>query len=230
MAISPAAVLFDLDGTLVDTEPVWDAAERAVVDRYQGRWSDELRQDLVGIGLEEGAFALWKHTGLQGITPEGVAQELIARVSSGIVRGEAQWCPGAQEILQRLLEQEIPAYIVTSSHSPMAEAVLNLMDPGLVQGYVAGDQVSAVKPHPEPYLNAAAALNVSIEQCLVVEDSPYGIAAGLNAGAVTVAVPNQVEIASSPNLSRFNSLHELDEQIISRLMCGEIIDTYAQVG
>ena len=150
----PRAVLWDMDGTLVDTEPYWMAAETALVESFGGTWSHEDALQLVGSGLID----------------------------------------SAQELLRDLRAAGIPTGLVTMSLRRMALDVVGLIEFEAFDIVVAGDDVDNPKPHPEPYLQAAALLDVDIADVVVIEDSPTGLRAGLASGALTIGVPHIVPL------------------------------------
>jgi beta-phosphoglucomutase-like phosphatase (HAD superfamily) len=112
------------------------------------------------------------------------------------------------------------------SYRPLADAFTEQAP--LFDVVVTGDAVSHGKPHPEPYLTAAARLGVDVTRCLAIEDSPSGVGSALAAGARTVGVQRLVAVAPRPGLSRVLSLHDLDDAAISRVMEGGLIDTVGE--
>ncbi|WP_372466827.1 HAD family hydrolase [Microbacterium maritypicum] len=188
----PSAVLWDMDGTLVDTEPYWMAAETALVESFGGSWSHEDALQLVGSGLLDSAVILQG----AGVTMEAqaIVDHLTDAVQDSLRTSGVPFRPGARELLRDLRSAGIPTGLVTMSLRRMALSVVDLIDFEAFDLVVAGDDVDNPKPHPEPYLQAAALLDVDIADVIVIEDSPTGVRAGLASGALTLAVPHIVPL------------------------------------
>lgn len=191
----PAAVLWDMDGTLVDTEPYWLQAESDMVHAAGGVWTPEDGLQLVGSGLERSALIL-QSRGVE-LSVEEIISTLTDRVRDQIA-DEVPWRPGARELLQELRDADIPTGLVTMSRRRMA---LDVADALGFEGFdvvVAGDDVANAKPHPEPYLTAAAQLGVDIAACVALEDSEPGVASAVAAGATVFALPMHIPLPPSP--------------------------------
>lgn len=201
--LQPAAVLWDMDGTLVDTEPYWMAAETQLVEKYGGTWSHEEALSLVGSGLWHSARVL------QAKGVELTEDEIIQTLTTQVMRQldiAVPWRPGARELLEELHEAGIPAALVTMSIRRMAEHVVAALPSGHLAAIVAGDDVEHSKPHPEPYLKGAAALGVSAADCVAIEDSAPGVASAVASGAVVIGVPFFGEIPDVPGHTIWNTL------------------------
>jgi HAD superfamily hydrolase (TIGR01509 family) len=184
----PAAVLWDMDGTIVDTEPYWMAAEFELVGTFGGTWTMEDAAKLVGSGLEQSARILQA----AGVTLS--ENEIIQRMTDRVLEQiavEVPWRSGVRELLAELRDRGIKTALVTMSIRRMALAVAAHLDFDVV---VAGDDVSNPKPHPEPYERAASLLGVSPSECVAVEDSAPGIASAFAAGARVIGVPLHVPV------------------------------------
>lgn len=188
----PRAVLWDMDGTLVDTEPYWMAAETSLVESFGGSWSHEDALQLVGSGLIDSAIIL-QNAGV-AMEPEAIVSHLTDVVQESLRTQGVPFRPGARELLAELRDAGIPTGLVTMSLRRMALNVVDLIDFEAFDIVVAGDDVDNPKPHPEPYLQAAALLDVDIADVVVIEDSPTGVRAGLASGAVTLGVPHIVSL------------------------------------
>lgn len=187
---TPAAVLFDMDGLLVDTEPVWAIAEVELVARLGGSWSDELKQAIVGTRLDVSVPTILRWYGVDP-EPQVVAESsrwLLGRMVELFAQGVAVQ-PGALELLAGLRRAEVPVALVSSSYRVLVDAVLG-QGLGPFALSVAGDEVGHPKPHPEPYLSACARLQVEPSRCVVLEDSPTGAASGEAAGCAVFVVPS----------------------------------------
>jgi HAD superfamily hydrolase (TIGR01509 family) len=189
------ACLFDMDGTLIDTEPYWIEAESLLVEQHGGHWSAKQGLALVGSGLYGTADALQR---------AGVDMETRAIIDwlSDYVRGkmaqQMPWRPGAVDLIRTLHQAGIPCALVTMSFRPTAFALRDAMSEELgtdaFQVVVTGEDVTYPKPHPEAYLQAADTLGVSIERCVAFEDSGHGAASAFSAGAITIGLPLHVDI------------------------------------
>ncbi len=186
----PRAVLWDMDGTLVDTEPYWMEAETALIESFGGTWSHEQAMQLVGRGLEDSAGIL-RAAGVDMGTTE-IVDHLTDRVRTILAARGVPFRPGSRELLADLRAAGIPTGLVTMSLRRMALSVVDLIPFEAFDIVVAGDDAARPKPHPEPYLQAAQLLGVAAQETLVFEDSPTGLRAGVASGAVTVGVPHMV--------------------------------------
>jgi HAD superfamily hydrolase (TIGR01509 family) len=186
------AVLWDLDGTLVDTEPSWIAAEYRLVESFGGSWSDEDAKAQVGNPLLVTGEYLREHGGVR-LPAARIVELLLADVLAD-VRREVHWRPGARRLLAECRQQGLATGLVTMSYLELAEAVTDRLPAGSFDVLVTGDQVVRGKPDPEAYLAAADRLGVDPARCLAIEDSLTGVAAAEAAGCLVVAVPNQVPI------------------------------------
>lgn len=198
----PAAVLWDMDGTLVDTEPYWIECEYALVESFGGTWSEELAHAQVGNDLIDTGRALVA----AGVELDPV--EVVERLLDGVVervRAHLPWRPGAQELLEELRELRVPCALVTMSWRRFAEAVVDAV-PGRFAALVTGDEVERPKPFPDPYLVAARMLGADPARCVAIEDSPKGVASAVAAGVPTLGVVNLVGLDPRPGLTITDSL------------------------
>lgn len=204
----PAAVLWDMDGTLVDSEPYWMRAETELVGSFGGTWTHEDCMQLVGSGLWNSAAILQSH-GVD-MPADAIVAWLTSRVQEQLAEGGIPWRPGARELLQELKAAGIPTALVTMSVERMARQVADLADlPAVGAAFntiVAGDMVTDSKPHPEAYLTAARTLGVDPAECIAIEDSVPGVASAVASGALTIAVPHQIDLPESPDYVRWDSL------------------------
>lgn len=214
----PAAVLWDMDGTLVDTEPYWISAEHAIVEEAGGVWSDEYAHQLVGNDLLVSAQFIRDHSPVD-LEPVQIIEELLERVIAQ-VREHVPWRPGAVELLTALGEQGVPSALVTMSWRSLAEAVLGALPDGTFAAVVTGDEVEHGKPHPEPYLAAATALGVAVQECVAIEDSPTGVRSAVAAGVPTLAVPHVVPVPLTVGAVQVPSLQGLAPRDLRALFDG----------
>jgi HAD superfamily hydrolase (TIGR01509 family) len=182
-----------MDGTIVDTEPYWMAAETELVTAHGGSWSHEDAVQLVGSGLWHSAEVLRAH-GVD-LEPDEIIETLTTMVLSR-VELEVPWRPGARELLEELAARDIPTALVTMSIRRMAVQIAEGL-PTPFRVIVAGDDVENSKPHPEPYLRAAELLGVRAEDCIAIEDSAPGVASAVAAGSVVIGIPLHGRIPES---------------------------------
>lgn len=211
----PAAVLWDMDGTLVDTEPLWIEAEHALVAEHGGTWSTEHAHALVGNPLLVSAEYIREHGGVD-LPPHDIVERLQAHVVAAVRTGPP-WRPGALDLLGALAAGGVPCALVTMSWQPLAGAVVDTLPRGTFAAVVTGDRVVNGKPHPEAYLTAADALGVRPEDCVAIEDSPTGLAAAEAAGVPTVAVPHVLPLEAAPGRLLVASLLEVDVALLATL-------------
>ena len=203
-----AAVLWDMDGTIVDTEPYWIATEFELVAEFAGEWSDEKARSLVGLDLRDSATILRDQGGV-ALPIDDIVNRLLDGVIARVQK-KVPWQPGARELLAEVRRSGVPNALVTMSWKRFADAVVAALPPGSFDVVITGDEVSKGKPHPEPYLAAAAALGVAAKDCVAIEDSPTGVRSAVAAGCRTFAVPNVVDIPQGKGYTRVASLFELD--------------------
>jgi HAD superfamily hydrolase (TIGR01509 family) len=189
----PAAVLWDMDGTLVDTEQYWMAAEFELVERFGGTWSREHAHALVGNELLVSARYIAEH-GPVPLPAEEIVEIMLDGVVSRVLR-HVPWRPGTRAMLAALVAGGVPNVLVTMSYRRLAQAVVSGLPTGTFAALVTGDEVGHGKPHPEPYLAAAARLGAEPADCLAVEDSPAGLASARAAGVPVIGVEHLVPLA-----------------------------------
>jgi HAD superfamily hydrolase (TIGR01509 family) len=202
-----AAVLFDMDGLLVDTEPLWFETEIEVMARLGAPWRKEDQKQLLGGSMPRTvSFLLSKAT--EPATPEDVERWMTDGMLSRAAAGRVEVLPGARELLAEVAAAGIPHALVTSSLRSLSEAVLS--GTGLVFPVtITGDDVPVTKPDPAPYLLAAKLLDVDPARCVALEDSPNGTASATAAGCRVVAVPSFVDIPPAPGRLVVSSLRDV---------------------
>lgn len=216
---APQAVLWDFDGTLADTEPLWIAAEFAVIEGELGRpWSMEHAEKLVGSDLIDSARYMLGTIGRPDLEPAWMVDQLLQRVVAAIrTADDLPWRPGALDLLAALRAAGTPCALVSASYRVLLDAVLERLPEGSFDVSVGGDEVTRGKPHPEPYEKACALLGVEAAACVVLEDSATGARAGNAAGAVVVGIPNVVDIPPAPRRVTVASLAGLDPASLNAL-------------
>jgi len=211
----PAAVLWDMDGTLVDTEPYWIECEHELVAEFGGTWTDADAHSLIGFDLLDAAHELRSRG---GVSLEPVA--IVERLLDGVIARVEQrlpWRPGAAELLAECVAAGVPCALVTMSWRRFAAAVIAAAPPGSFTVSITGDEVRRGKPDPEPYLAAAAALGVEPSACVAIEDSPTGVASALAAGCATLGIPHVVALTATTRLDVVDSLVGLGLPALRRL-------------
>lgn len=204
----PAAVLWDMDGTLVDTEPYWIETEYELAERYGGRWSDADAMNLVGNDLISSGHYIRQHMGID-VSPEQIVEELLDGVVARVER-DVPWRPGAVEMLGRIRAAGLPCALVTMSYERFVAPILAHLPPETFRVVVTGDRVEQGKPHPEPYLTAAAALGLRPEDCLAIEDSNTGAKSAEAAGCLVLVIENHVPVLPGPRRVFEPTLQDLD--------------------
>ncbi|WP_268788279.1 HAD family hydrolase [Nocardioides sp. Root140] len=197
-------MLWDMDGTLVDTEPYWISTEYELAAKYGGTWSDEHALSLVGNDLIESGRYIREHMGID-VEPSQIVEELLDGVVAAVEQ-QVPWCPGAVELLADLRAEGVPCGLVTMSYRRFVAPILAALPPDTFDVVVTGDTVSRGKPHPEPYLKGAALLGVEPGEVLAVEDSNTGVRSAVAAGCTVLVVPNHVPVLEGERRIFRNSL------------------------
>ena len=209
-------VLFDMDGTLLDSEKLWDVALEDLATALGGDLSQRARQRMVGSSLARSSAIMHDDLGIDA-DPESSGAYLTERAAE-LFRTALVWKPGARQLLHAVHDAGVPAALVTSTNRPLTEIALDTLGRELFAASVCGDEVVHPKPHPEPYLTAAALIGASPEQCVAIEDSPLGIAAAEAAGCAVLAVPSEVAIEPAPTRSVRDSLAGLTVQHLAAMV------------
>ncbi len=215
-----AAVLWDMDGTLVDSEKLWDVALYETAEWLGGKLSEEQRMTLVGSNMDDTASYLLEVVGRE-VTPETVAStgDEIRRRTAGLFDDELPWRPGARELLSAMRAAGVPMALVTSTERSLTELALNTIGREFFDVSVCGDEVEGLnKPHPRPYLKAAELLGVAPERCVAVEDSPPGTASAAAAGCAVLVIPNDVDVEPGERRVFRDSLAGMDVAALAALL------------
>jgi HAD superfamily hydrolase (TIGR01509 family) len=192
----PDAVLWDMDGTLIDSEPYWLASESEFASSRNSTWGPEDGLGVIGMSLYESSKLLKARVGTD-LEP----QQIIDEITNGVLNRldkSIPWRPGARELLMLLRDNSIKTALVTGSMHRMAQRVAEAIGFDAFDIIIGGDDVSKGKPHPESYLTAAALLEVDPTHCVAFEDSLIGITAAEAAGTKAVGVSHIVEIPAQP--------------------------------
>ena len=198
-----------MDGLLVDSEPVWTLAETELAERYGARWTAEVKAECVGRALPDAVTRMLRSFGAP-VGESVAAQAFLLTRMVELFHGALPLRPGAGRLLDALAEEAVPLALVSSSYRVLVDAALDTLGGWRFAVSVAGDEVGHTKPHPEPYLAATGRLGVDPARCVVVEDSPAGIAAGEAAGCVVVGVPDHAALIAAATRPVVASLEDVD--------------------
>lgn len=210
-----SAVLFDMDGTLVDTEPMWLASETELMQRFGYEWTVEDQAHCLGGPLDRVGQYMFNLAG-DVESPEWFTQTLISLTESHLRNG-ASLMEGAQDLMSLCEGLGLPMALVSASPRVLVDAVLDNLHDHKFAISISSDDVTHVKPDPEGYLAAANFLNVPIRECLILEDSMTGVAAASASGGVVVAIPHLVPIASDARVHVVSSVGELTREALQSL-------------
>lgn len=217
---SLSAVLFDMDGLLVDTERDWYAVESAIMTRLGASWGPEHQQHLVGGPMGRTVRYMLDLSGASS-TPEMITQLMLDGMAERLRRGVV-WRPGAEDLLVALSEAGVPCALVSASFRILVDAVLDSVGHQHFRTSVAGDEVARTKPDPEPYLLAANRLGACPARCVVLEDSLPGLAAAEAAGCVAVGVPHVVDLPAAPGRTVVGSLSDLTPALLDAMVARRV--------
>ena len=183
------AVVFDLDGLLIETEEIWDEVREALVRERGGRWTDTAQRDMMGMSSTEWSRYLHDELGLQE-PPEELNRLVVERMAEHY-REELPLLPGAVQAVERIAARW-PLTVASSSNRPLIDLVLELAGVApYFRATVSSEEVPRGKPAPDVYLEAARRLGVAPERCAAVEDSESGIRSAKTAGMKVIAIPNR---------------------------------------
>jgi HAD superfamily hydrolase (TIGR01509 family) len=188
------ALLWDMDGLLVDSEPLWTVAEVELAQRHDRVWTDEIKSLCMGHRLDTAVPIILTALALP-LELQLEAETFLLRRMVELFASGSPWMPGALELLAAT---DLPCALVSSSYRVLVDAVVSALPPGTFVETVAGDEVVHAKPHAEPYETAARRLGHAPAECLVLEDSLTGALAGLAAGCPVVVVPGEHTPAELP--------------------------------
>jgi HAD superfamily hydrolase (TIGR01509 family) len=207
MTRSYEAVFFDMDGTLVNSEPHWLEAETELMAEFGYQWTTEDQRFCLGGPLPKIGIYMWNLADKKQ-TPEWFHQQLVERTIEKL-RHRIEYMPGALNLFTALKDDGVPVGLVTASPAKLMEGTILSMSPLVFDVAVSGDDVKVTKPDPEGYLLAANLLGVDIRNSIVLEDSLTGIAAAQGSGAFVVAIPHMVKVEPTERQVVIRSLEEL---------------------
>ena len=214
------AVLWDMDGTLLDSEKLWDIPLTEFVAGLGGELSVATREAMVGSNVPTTMRLLYAEVGLEPTERELAdgAAWIDARMA-GIFAGELVWRPGAPEALRTVRDSGVPTALVTSTERGLTDLALKTIGREFFDVTVCGDEVDGLnKPHPEPYLRAAKLLGVDPARCVAIEDSPTGVASAVAAGCTVLVVPCEVAVEPGERRVFRTALTGLDPAELAALL------------
>jgi HAD superfamily hydrolase (TIGR01509 family) len=213
----PAAVLFDMDGTLVDSEKVWDVALSELAAHAGGELSGPARRAMIGSSMAQSMRILHDDLGQPWRDAAADAAWLEVRVHELFGLG-LSWRPGARELLAALRGAGVPTALVTSTGRKLVDVALDTLGRENFDAVVCGDEVAAAKPDPTPYRLAAELLGVPVQACVAIEDSPTGVASARASGAAVLAVPCELELPPASGVTLRDSLTGVDLPYLASLV------------
>lgn len=214
------AVLFDMDGTLLDSEKVWEIALDELAASLGGRLSAPARASMVGSTLGRSVRILHRDVGVVG--DESRSGDFLMQRTDELFRTELEYRPGAVELLRALQAADVPMAVVTSTQRALTDVALDWMGRSYFGASVCGDEVSSPKPAGESYQRAAQLLGVDPRLCVAIEDSPIGIAAAEAAQCAVLAVPSEVFIDPAPTRVVRESLVGVDLRVLTEVLHGRL--------
>lgn len=198
MSRLPHAVLWDMDGTLLDTEPIWDVAMERLANRHGIEMTDSLRDATLGNSTVEALTKVFDAAKVPESGRDFEAEEAwMVEYVIGLFAAELPWRPGAREALDLIAAADIPMLVVTNTQREVADIALETIGKHRFIATVCGDEVADGKPAPDIYLRAAEIAGARPHDCLAVEDSPTGSAASHAAGIPTLVVPSAVPVPAA---------------------------------
>jgi len=203
-----SAILFDMDGTLIDSEPLWLEAEIEIMEELGCNWDQQDQINCLGGPIDKTENYMQDRS--NNIKPFGYFTKKLDDVMEQKLSTKLNLIPNALEIINECKISEIKIALVTASSGRLMRAVLKRFPVGIFDTTVSYDDVKRSKPNPEPYLLAAKTLGVDITNCVVLEDSLTGVQSGLSAGAQVIGIPHLVKMPSNPNLRVVESLSEIN--------------------
>lgn len=210
-------MLFDLDGTLLDSEHLWDAAQQATMWYFGDEWTQADQAQGIGGPVERVVAYMAARTGAE---PSDILRVLVTEIEHRVATQASHWLPGARELVTEVADAGVPMAIVSNSWRVILDLLVRRHDiPADV--VVSSTDVSHPKPDPEPYVVACRALGADPGRAVVVEDSPTGVAAGLAAGCTVLAVSaGTAAVADHPRLVRRPDLRDARLADLQALILG----------
>lgn len=200
-----------MDGTLIDSEKLWDISMNRMYSRFGSVMSPQVRDATIGASADDVIRIVYSDLGLP-MDPEHMAGTVdwLHDITGDLFDDGLPWCRGARELLESLADAGVPMALVTNTRRGLTERALDSIGRHYFAASVCGDEVPRGKPAPDPYRRAAELLGFDPADCLAVEDSVTGATSAEEAGCPVVVVPNDVKVPASPRRHHVNSLTDLD--------------------
>ena len=212
------AVLFDMDGTLVDSEKLWDVAMHKLYTKLGGVLTPEVRESTVGGSSENVIRIVYTDLGLEHDPVEMAATaDWLHEIAGELFDAGLPWCDGARELLEALSVAAVPMALVTNTRRGLTERALNSIGRHYFTASVCGDEVPRGKPAPDPYRRAAELLRLDPADCLAIEDSVTGAASAQDAGCPVLVVPNDIAVPIGPRRRQISSLADVDHETLVQI-------------
>jgi HAD superfamily hydrolase (TIGR01509 family) len=202
-----SAILFDMDGTIIDSEPLWLQAEIQVMAELGCHWDEQDQINCLGGPMERTEKYMQDRSG--NVKPYGYFGQRLNEVMKLKFVKDLELIPNALELITKSKEAGLKTALVTASGRELMNSALTRFPENSFDIAISRDDVANSKPHPEPYLMAAERLKVKIDECLVLEDSMTGVRAGLDSGAQVVAISHILSITNEKNLRVISNLTEI---------------------
>jgi HAD superfamily hydrolase (TIGR01509 family) len=218
------AVLWDMDGTLVDSEKIWTVALVELMARLGSTLTPEIRVALIGSNMRRSTLILLAHAGIEP-TPEAIAdvERWLDERMAVLFREDLPWRPGARDALRSVRSSGVRTALVTSTERGLTEIALDSIGRDFFDVTICGDEVGGQnKPHPRPYLMAAELLGVDPVHCMAVEDSVTGVAAAQAAGCTVLVVPAEAPVPPGERLILRESLVGVDAELLASLLVSQV--------
>jgi HAD superfamily hydrolase (TIGR01509 family) len=218
----PEAVLWDMDGTLIDSEKLWDIGLRELASQLGGELSPETRDAMVGSNMDNTMVLMFTSLGLD-LEPTAMekAGVWLSERTAELFHQGVPWRPGAREALESLRAHGVPMALVTSTERSLTEIALDSIGRSFFAASVCGDEVDGRnKPDPTPYLMGAQLLGIPAARCVAVEDSLMGMRSAVAAGCTVLVVPAEVPIAPGDGWTVRDSLTGVDAYALGALSSG----------
>jgi HAD superfamily hydrolase (TIGR01509 family) len=202
-----SAIFFDMDGTLVDSEPLWLEAEIEVMLREGCIWTAEDQLACLGGPRAKTERIMQEKCGKQ--MPDNYFGDQLDDLMESKLANKLKLIPGALELLAECKENDLTFGLVTASGGRLMKVVLKSFPADIFDVVISGDDVEKSKPDPQPYLMAAERLSVDIKKSVVIEDSVTGVTAGLASGAQVIGIPHLVNLPKHENLRVVSKLSDI---------------------
>jgi HAD superfamily hydrolase (TIGR01509 family) len=207
-----SAVFFDMDGTIIDSEPLWLEAEIQVMAELGFHWDSQDQINCLGGPMERTEKYMQERSG--NIKPFGYFAKRLNQVMKEKFEKELVVIPGALELIQHCKQHGLKTGLVTASGRDLMLSAVKQFPEGAFDVCISRDDVKNSKPDPEPYLRAARDLNINIANCVILEDSLTGVTSAVSSGAQVIAVSHLIETPQQPNLSIVRSIREINIDLL----------------